>query len=164
MFPIRFLHSKHTHTYSNRQRNKNHHIQTEPGHLPNAQRREVDWEKVPFVPRPSLIAEPITAFGKKRPRNQDRPNILDPINRANIKPSAAVLARPIEPYVSARDVTRNRVAQELRRNIELRQAGGCAAITTDARSMDVVLPRLHQTAAVKPVHRHICWVESAGRY
>lgn len=148
------------HTHTNRHRpNK----QNSP-HPRNAQRREVDWEKVPFVPRPSLIAEPITAFGKKRPRHQDRPNILDPIQRANIKPSAEVLARPIEPYVSARDVTRNRVAQELRRNIELRQAGGCAAITTDARSMDVVLPRLHHTAAVKPVHRHICWVESAGRY
>lgn len=110
------------------------------------------------MPRPSLIADPITAFGRKQPRHLARPvSILDPVQRAAIRPSAEVLARPIEPYVSARDVTRQRVAHELRRNVERREASGCTPITTDPRSMDLLLPRLHNTAPVRPVHRHICY-------
>lgn len=131
------------------------HHQTSFQKRPPLQRHEVDWEKVPFVPRPSLIADPITAFGRKIPRSQERFSILDPINRANIRPSQEVLNRPIEPYISARDRTRNKVASEIRRSSELRNAGGCMAITTDARSMDRVLPRLHNTAQERTAHRQV---------
>lgn len=123
------------------------------------QRREVDWEKVPFVPRPSLIADPITAFGKRQPRNQEKKSILERINREAIKPSQEVLNRPIQPYISARDATRNRVRSEVRRVTQLRDGGGSAALITDKFSMDNVLPRLHNTAAVKTPHRHIFFVE-----
>lgn len=123
------------------------------------QRREVDWEKVPFVPRPSLISDPITAFGKRQPRNQEKKSILDRINRESIKPSQDVLNRPIQPYISARDATRNRVMSEVRRVTELRDAGGSAALVTDRFNMDNVLPRLHNTAGVKTPHRHLFFVE-----
>lgn len=119
----------------------------------------MDWEKVPFVPRPSLIADPITAFGKRKPRNEVRQSILDRINREGIKPSQEVLNRPIQPYISARDSTRNRVYSEVRRNAGIREGGGSAALVTDKFNMDNVLPRLHNTAAVKLPHRHLFFVE-----
>lgn len=125
----------------------------------NLQRREVDWEKVPFVPRPSLIADPITAFGKRKPRNQQNTSILDPINRAAIRPNERILNAPIQPYVSARDATRNKVLNEIRRSSELRCAGGSMSASTDKNSMDVVLPRLHNTSTVKIPHRQIFFVE-----
>jgi len=122
-------------------------------------RREVDWEKVPFVPRPSLIADPITAFGKRKPKSEAKVSILERINRAAIKPSQEVLDRPIAPYISARDATRNRVLSEVRRSSDIRSSGGTAAITTDRNSMDLVLHRLHNTAPVKTPHRQIFFVE-----
>lgn len=123
------------------------------------QRREVDWEKVPYVPRPSLIADPITAFGKRKPRSEAKVSILDKINRAGIKPSQEVLERPIHPYISARDETRNRVLSEVRRNADIRDGGGSAALVTDKFNMDNVLPRLHNTAAVKAPHRQVFFTE-----
>lgn len=123
------------------------------------QRREVDWEKVPFVPRPSLIADPITAFGKRKPRNEEQKSILDRINREGIKPNQEVLNRPIQPYISARDETRNRVRSEVRRSADIRAAGGSAALITDKFSMDNVLPRLHNTASAKTPHRHVFFHE-----
>lgn len=100
------------------------------------QRREVDWEKVPFVPRPSLIADPITAFGKRKPRNEEHKSILERINREGIKPNQDILNQPIQPYISARDETRSRVLSEMRRyTADTRGAG------TDKFSMDKILPR-----------------------
>ena len=126
----------------------------------NSQRREVDWEKVPFVPRPSLIADPITAFGKRKPRNEQRSSILDPINRAAIRPNERILNAPIKPYISARDETRNKVLNEVRRQSELRNAGGSMSASTDRTSMDVVLHRIHNTApANKAPHRRVFFVE-----
>lgn len=123
------------------------------------QRREVDWEKVPFVPRPSLIADPITAFGKRKPRAEAQVSILEKINREGIKPSQAVLDSPIHPYISARDATRNRVNSEVRRNADIRDGGGSAALITDKFSMDRILPRVHNTAAVKAPHRQVFFYE-----
>lgn len=123
------------------------------------QRREVDWEKVPFVPRPSLIADPITAFGKRKPRNEEKVSILDRINREGIKPNQEILERPIHPYISARDSTRNRVLSEVRRNADIRDGGGSAALITDKFSMDKILPRVHNTAAVKTPHRQVFFSE-----
>lgn len=123
------------------------------------QRRDVDWEKVPFVPRPSLIADPITAFGKRKPRSEEQVSILTQINRAGIKPKAEILERPIHPYISARDSTRNRVLTEVRRNADIRDGGGSAALVTDKFSMDKILPRVHNTAAAKNPHRHVFFCE-----
>lgn len=123
------------------------------------QRRDVDWEKVPFVPRPSLIADPITAFGKRKPRSEEQVSILTKINREGIRPNPEILEREIHPYISARDSTRNRVLSEVRRNAEIREGGGSAALITDKFSMDKILPRVHNTAAVKDPHRHVFFSE-----
>lgn len=120
------------------------------------QRREVDWEKVPFVPRPSLIADPITAFGKRKPRTEEKRSILERINREGIRPNQEILESPIQPYISARDETRNRVLSEVRRSADIR-AGGIR--TTDKFSMDNILPRLHHTAAVRDPHRQVFFAE-----
>lgn len=129
------------------------------------QRREADWEKVPFVPRPSLIADPITAFGKRKSsKGAAKPSILDPINRARIRPSQEVLNRPIQPYISARDETRNRVLSEVRRFSETRNGGGSLAACTDKGSLDIVLPRLHNTTVVKTPHRQVFFVEPSKYY
>lgn len=109
--------------------------------------------------RPSLVADPITAFGKRQPKSQERVSILSPINRAAIRPNPESSLRPIQPYISARDSTRNKVLGEVRRCSDLRSAGGSMSASTDRFSMDMVLPRLHQTAPVKEGHRRIFFVE-----
>ncbi|KAJ8924517.1 hypothetical protein NQ315_007315 [Exocentrus adspersus] len=66
-------------------------------------KREIPWEKVPFVPRPSLVPDPVTAFGKKKPQQEvklERKSILSAEERAKIKPKAYL--EPVKPYVSAR--------------------------------------------------------------
>ncbi|XP_035779236.1 uncharacterized protein LOC118459701 [Anopheles albimanus] len=102
-------------------------------------RRGVDWEKVPFVPRPSLIPDPITAFGKRQPRHQGRVSILEAINREGIEPDPRILARPIDDYRSPRDLNRERIANELHRREHNRATGH----TTDADSIDTLLRRVH---------------------
>ncbi|XP_055849401.1 uncharacterized protein CG45078-like isoform X7 [Episyrphus balteatus] len=107
-------------------------------------KKDIPWEKVPFVPRPTLIADPVTAFGKPRQyKTTSRPSILDPINRAAIKPSARVLNEPIKPYISARDQTRERVLKEVRQYIDTIEVGGNQAARTSRDSMDLLLPHLH---------------------
>lgn len=105
------------------------------------------------------MADPITAFGKRKPISQERQSILTPINRAAIRPKPEGTLRPIQPYISARDMTRNKVLSEIRRCSDLRSAGGSMSASTDRQSMDVILPRLHQTAPVKEAHRRIFFVE-----
>ncbi|KAG5894667.1 hypothetical protein JTB14_017375 [Gonioctena quinquepunctata] len=99
-------------------------------------KREIPWEKVPFVPRPSLVPDPVTAFGRRKPEqsNTQRKSILSPEERAKIKPK--VLLEPVKPYVSARDATREKVLTGLLRN----------HTQPNAESMDYVLPRLHKVA------------------
>lgn len=111
------------------------------------------------MPRPSLIADPITAYGRRKPAGQQRPSILEPVNRAAIRPKPEQLLRPLQPYLSARDVTRAKVQTEIRRSADQRNAGGIQAITTDRSSMDILLPRLHRTQAERPTHRHLFFVE-----
>lgn len=104
---------------------------------PILQKREIPWEKVPFVPRPSLVPDPITAFGKKKPEQpvkQERKSILSPEERAKIKPKAYL--EPVKPYVSAREQTKEKVFTGILRNIN----------QPNAESMDYVLPRLHRVA------------------
>lgn len=84
---------------------------------------------------------------------------MERINREGIKPNQELLERPIHPYISARDATRNRVLSEVRRSADIREGGGSAALITDKFSMDKVLPRLHNTAAVKNTHRQVFFYE-----
>lgn len=70
--------------------------------------RPGDWEKVPFVPRPSLVPDPVTAFGL-RSRPGQRASLLDPVARQAIPPAAEYKLAPLAPYVSPRDQTRERV-------------------------------------------------------
>jgi hypothetical protein len=113
------------------------------------QRREVPWEKVPFVPRPSLIADPITAFGKKKsllPENENRRQENGSLVlrlKKEIKAAPESKLRPLEAYKSPRDLTRERVNNEIHRQQKIREAGGLTPYLTDAQSMDMVLPRLH---------------------
>lgn len=130
------------------------------------QRREVPWEKVPFVPRPSLIADPITAFGKRAPKQEERRSILERINRDTIRPLPESKLRPLEPYVSTRDKNRERILQEVARQERVREAGGTHAITTQSSDMDLLLPRLHGTAAqpTKSPHRFVFFKEPGYAY
>ncbi|XP_030752693.1 uncharacterized protein CG45078 [Sitophilus oryzae] len=105
-------------------------------------KREIPWEKVPFVPRPSLVPDPVTAFGK-RPTKQEleqqqqrpqRKSILDPEERAKIKPKAVL--EPIKPYLTARDRTREKVFCDILRK----------GMAPNEDNIDVVLPRLHKVA------------------
>ncbi|CAH0550496.1 unnamed protein product [Brassicogethes aeneus] len=99
-------------------------------------KREIPWEKVPFVPRPSLVPDPITAFGKRKPdRPEPKRSILHPAEREKILPQAGILLEPPKPYVSARDQTREKVFESIRRQESHRE-----------ESMDTLLPRLHRVA------------------
>lgn len=114
----------------------------------HTQRREVPWEKVPFVPRPSLIADPITAFGKRKsllPEKEYRHEGGSIVQRLKSEIKAKPLShlRPLEEYKSPLDQTRERVNIELNRHQRIRESGGLTPYLTDAQSMDMVLPRLH---------------------
>lgn len=119
------------------------------------QRRGVDWEKVPFVPRPSLVPDPVTAWGKSQPRKQARVSILEAINREGIEPDPRILARPIDDYLSPRDRNRSRILNESIRQEYARATGH----TSDLDNMDTVLRRLHREAPVKPERRHVIFFE-----
>nr|CAH7724286.1 unnamed protein product [Callosobruchus chinensis] len=116
-------------------------------------KREIPWEKVPFVPRPSLVADPVTAFGKKKQeenpyeaRGKSR-SILHPEERAKIKPKAYL--EPIKPYVSAREATKEKVFSGILRN----------QMAPNSDAMDHVLPRVHKVAEVPdlPYKRRIAF-------
>ncbi|KAJ2942098.1 hypothetical protein O0L34_g11013 [Tuta absoluta] len=109
-----------------------------------------DWEKVPFVPRPSLVPDPVTAFGR-RERPGVRGSILDPVVRQNIPPAPEAKLAPIAPYVSPRDQTRNRVLAAVgvrERTYEADPLG------TPRDHMDVVLAAAHGRPEHTPRHRH----------
>lgn len=123
----------------------------------------MDWEKCPFVPRPSLISDPVTAFGRRRPEQEKQNSILDPINRAAIKPNYRVLNEPIQPYVPARDKNRERILSMVRRHIDTVDAGGNTAARTSNDSLDTVLPRMHRAASESlPVRRETYRNEKSG--
>lgn len=109
------------------------------------QRRDVTWEKVPFVPRPTLVADPVTAFGKRATKSESKheSSILERINREGIKPKPESSLRPLTDYKSPRDITREKVHKEIEHIKRLRESGGVASYMNDSQSIDVVLPRLH---------------------
>jgi hypothetical protein len=103
---------------------------------------------VPFVARPSLIADPITAFGKRKPLNNQAPSARHEVSivrrlKAEIVPKAESQLRPLQPYKSPRDITREKVLNEIRHHQNIRESGGIQPYLTDKTSLDVVLPRLH---------------------
>lgn len=112
------------------------------------------WDKVPFVARPSLIADPITAFGKRKPllSDSDKRREISIVQRlkAEIKPKPQSQLRPLEPYKSPRDLTRDKVFDEIHHHQRVRDAGGLGSYLTDKQSLDVVLPRLHGRTAFQP--------------
>jgi len=122
--------------------------------ISNQQRREIPWEKVPFVPRPSLIADPITAFGKKKSLLEDKDNrtygSLVQRLKSEIVPKKLSELRPLGEYESPRDQTRKRVFNEIHRQQKIRDAGGLAPYLTDKQSMDVLLPKIHGTSEGLP--------------
>lgn len=118
------------------------------------QKREIPWEKVPTVPRPSLVPDPVTAFGKRPPAyvlQSSRPEkmIITPLRKASIRPS--VLIMPVKPYVSPRDATREHVFDILRnRDLVPKELP-----SSDA--MDVVLPKLHKPHPVPSYRRRLVY-------
>lgn len=134
------------------------------GTLQRTQRTPIDWEKVPFVPRPSLVSDPVTAFGVRRADYEQRKrSILDPINRAAIKPNYKIAYQPIEPYVPTRDKNRSRVLSLVRQHIDTVEAGGNTAARTSRDSLDSQLPRLHRAASESlPVRRETYRNEKSG--
>lgn len=128
------------------------------------QKKPCDWEKVPFVPRPSLIADPVTAFGKKKPRQEARVSILERINREKILPLPESKLRPLQPYVSQRDINRERILSEVAKQGRRREVGGTGSITTANDDMDILLPRLHGTSASKNPRRHVHFSEPGFAY
>lgn len=113
------------------------------------------WDKVPFVARPSLIADPITAFGKRKPLNPDsvvrREGSIVQRLKAEIKPKPESSLRPLEPYKTPRDITRDKVFDEIRHHQRVRESGGLTPYMTDRQSLDVILPRLHGRSGKSPV-------------
>jgi hypothetical protein len=110
-------------------------------------RSQVDWEKVPFVPRPSLVADPITAYGRREKVVPKPLSVLSPEFRASIKPSLVVLNSPIKPYVSARDQTREKIKLAVQRHDLIYEQGVQVAGLTEKDHMDKVLPKVHRTSA-----------------
>lgn len=102
--------------------------------------------------RPTLIADPITAFGKKKPLNgstqppKSEGSIVQRLKK-EIVPKAQSQLRPLEPYKSPRDQTREKVFNEIHYHQRVREAGGITPYLTDRTSMDVVLPRLHGSSS-----------------
>lgn len=133
-------------------------------YLVGFQKRDIPWEKVPSVPRPSLIADPVTAFGKTKPRQEARTSILERINREKIVPLPEYKLRPLQPYVSTRDLNRDRILANVAREGRKREAGGSSAIMTANDDMDLLLPRLHGTSANKTERRRVYFAEPGFAY
>lgn len=125
--------------------------------------KQIPWEKVPFVPRPALIADPVTAFGKTKNRHDvaavaairrsATPSILEPRNKAAIKPDRRVLEAPIKPYVSAREKNRERILNMVDRYFTTVENGGPIASGTSNNSIDVILPQRHRSIVEQTYHR-----------
>jgi hypothetical protein len=84
------------------------------------------------------VPDPVTAFGKKKSDEEvfrpERKNILSPSERAKIRPKN--LVDPPKPYLSARDLNREKILMSIQHQ----------QLTNRDDSMDVILPRLHKVA------------------
>lgn len=116
-----------------------------------------DWEKVPFVPRPSLVPDPVTAFGR-RCRAGVRASPLEPAARQNIAPTPEYKLAPIAPYVSARDQTRARVLSAVGQRERAFEAD---PLGTPRDHMDVALAQAHGLPTHAP-RRHVFYSNYAS--
>lgn len=116
-----------------------------------------DWEKVPFVPRPSLVPDPVTAFGR-RARPGARLSVLEPVARQNIAPKPEAKLRPLAPYVSPREQTRERVLAAVGQR---ERAYAADPLGTPRDHMDVALAQAHGQP-LHPVHRHVYYSNYAS--
>lgn len=119
--------------------------------------RAGDWDKVPYVPRPSLVPDPVTAFGR-RERPGTRPSVLDPVVRQNIAPAAEYKLAPLAPYVSPRDQTRARVLASVGQRSRTLEAD---PLGTPRDHMDVLLSSAHGRPAHAP-HRQVFYSNYAS--
>lgn len=112
---------------------------------------------VPFVPRPSLVPDPVTAFGR-RARPGARPSVLDPVVQQNIAPKPEAKLAPLAPYVSPREQTRTRVLAAVGQR---ERAFEAAPLGTPRDHMDVVLAAAHGRPQRAP-HRHVFYSNYAS--
>lgn len=136
-------------------------------------RPRIDWSKYPCVPRPSLIEKPMTAFGKPSrqstqtqthavSRMRKSPSILDPVQRAAIKPDYKLLREPVKPYVSTRDKNRERILGMVRQSLDSVPMGN-----QSNHSDEILYPRLRNYTPIGgvsdlPVRREIYRNEKSG--
>lgn len=119
--------------------------------------RAGDWEKVPFVPRPSLVPDPVTAYGR-RGRPGARASVLDPVVKQNIAPKPEAKLAPLAPYVSPRERTRERVLASIGQR---ERAYAADPLGTPRDHMDVLLAQAHG----RPEHssrRHVFYSNYAS--
>ncbi|KAI8425382.1 hypothetical protein MSG28_007143 [Choristoneura fumiferana] len=116
-----------------------------------------DWEKVPYVPRPSLVPDPVTAFGRHA-RAGARPSILDPVARAAIAPAPESRLRELAPYVSPREQTRARVLATVGQRERAFEAD---PLGTPRDHMDVALAHAHGSPLHAP-RRHVYYSNYAS--
>lgn len=97
--------------------------------------------------RPSLIADPVTAFGKRNPliciKGRRGGSIVSKL-KAEIIPKPQSQLQPLEPYKSPREHTREKVFNEIRYHQKVSESGGITSYLTDKRSLDIVLPQIHR--------------------
>lgn len=105
---------------------------------------------MPFVPRPSLVPDPVTAFGR-RTRPGTRASVLEPVTRQNIPPMPEAKLAPLAPYVSPRERTRERVLAAVGQR---ERAYDADPLATPRDHMDVVLAHSHGLPQ-RAVHRHV---------
>lgn len=91
------------------------------------------------MPRPSLVPDPVTAFGR-RTRPGARASVLEPVTKQNIAPMAESKLRPLAPYVSPRERTRERVLASIGQRERAYEAD---PLGTPRDHMDVVLAAAH---------------------
>lgn len=116
-----------------------------------------DWEKVPFVPRPSLVPDPVTAFGR-RTRPGARASVLDPVIKQNIAPKPESKLAPLAPYVSPREQTRARVLAAVGQRERAFEAD---PLGTPRDHMDVLLAQAHGRP-LHAAHRHVYYSNYAS--
>lgn len=116
-----------------------------------------DWELVPYVPRPSLVPDPVTAYGR-RTRPGVRGSVLEPVVKQNIPPLPESKLRPLAPYVSPRDRTRERALAAVGQRERAFEAD---PLGTPRDHMDVVLAQAHGRPQKAP-HRHVYYSNYAS--
>lgn len=112
---------------------------------------------MPFVPRPSLVPAPVTAFGRRSPRGA-RASVTDPVVRQNIAPLPESKLRPLAPYVSPRDQTRARVLAAVGARGRCLEAD---PLGTPRGHMDVLLAQAHGRP-LPAAHRHVYYSSYAS--